>query len=190
MNEQELLQSGIGRKLVFLGRAADMISISLSPTQECPYDFVIHIMTYGEIFLDRSLLTSTTEIFEQAHSSTSKYDEKIAELLKSEKVFYLHHISYDSNNCLHAEFSNGLGIHSRSTKYISQIEKRLWRVFLRWKAENQLVATENDVYMEKCNETQTELDRMRSVLQHARQTRGNQEQPNQGTVQSNQGTVL
>lgn len=171
MKKQELLQSGIGRKIIFIGRAADMISISLSPTSECPYEFVIHIMTDGEIFLDGKLLTNTEEIFEFVLPSVTKYDNKIAELQNSEKAFYLQKIFYDDRNCIHAEFSDGLEIHSCLSELDAQTDDELWRVFLHWKAEAHLIATGQGVILETCDETQEELDRKRTILQEAREKR-------------------
>lgn len=171
MNKQEFLQSGIGRKIIFIGRAADMISISLSPTSECPYVFVIHIMTDGEIFLDGKLLTNTKEIFEFVHPDVTKYDSKIADLQSSEKAFYLQKISYDNQNCLHAEFSDGLELHSCFSELDAQTDDELWRVFLHWKAEAHLIATGQGVMLEECEETQEELDRQRAILHEAREKR-------------------
>ena len=171
MKEQELLRSGIGRNLNFLGRAADMISISLSATAECPYEYAIHISTEGEIFLDGKLLTGTKDVYEYIRPDTTSYDEKIAEFRKLERVFLLQKISYDDQRCLHVQFSQGLEIHSLPTDPGDLSEMELWRIFFNWKAEDYLIATGNGVFMESREETQEELDRMRVIMQEARKKR-------------------
>lgn len=172
MNEQELLRSGIGRNLIFLGRAADMISISLSATAECPYHYAIHISTEGEIFLDGKLLTATKDIYEFIRPDTTFYDEKIAEFRKLERVFLLQKISFDDQRCLHVQFSQGLEIHSLPTETSDFSETELWRIFFNWKSENYLIATGKGVFMEAREETQEELDKMRAIMQEARKKRG------------------
>lgn len=172
MKKLELLRSGIGRKIIFIGRAADMISVSLSPTSQCPYEFAIHIMTDGEIFLDGRLLTSTKDISEFVQPNLTKYDCKVSELRNSEKEYYLKEIFYDDRNCLHAEFSDGLEIRSCPNDSNPHKGNELWRVFLCWKAEAHLIATGDGVIVEACEETQEELDKMRAIMQEARKKRG------------------
>lgn len=169
MTEQELLRSGIGRKIVFLGRAANMISVSLSSTEKCQYEFAIHISTKGIIILDGNLITNTEDINEYVGPGVTKYEEKVKELFSSEKDFRLQSIYYDSRNCVHAMFSNALEVHSLYEPFESQTEGELWRVFLNWKAAPHLIATQQGVFLESYNDSQEELDKMRAYLKARRE---------------------
>ena len=171
MTETELLHAGLGRKLKFLGRAADMISISLSSTETCPYAFDIHISADGEIWRDGEPLTSTHEIYVPGNKSkqpeVSLFDEKVQALLYGE-TFILQKLYYDMQHNLVAEFSGGLEIHSLFTPCNETDE--LWRVFFPWKAEPHLIGTKGSVFLEYYDETQDELDLQKKAWEARRKT--------------------
>lgn len=171
MKEQELLQMGIGRRLVFLGRAADMVSVSLSPTEACPYQYDIHISANCEILQNGKLLTSTKDVYTVIVSTDKRditlFDERIKQLLGVDKPYVLKRINYDSQRCLYAEFSGNLEIRSLPDPDVETEEKELWRIFFPWKAEQHLVATQTKTSLEQYDYCQEELDRARKSRQSA-----------------------
>ena len=158
LTEQELLNAGIGRSLNFLGRAADMISVLLSPSEHDRYEYAIHIMADGAIFYKGKLLTNTQEMFEQedAHMK-SKYDEKVHELLNSGKSFILKSISYDANLCLSLKFSHELEIRSFPENTV-EADDELWRIFSPRRNGAHLVASNAGIELEQPDCTQVELN--------------------------------
>lgn len=167
MTAQEFLQRGIGRKLIFLGRAADMISISLSSSKECCYEFAIHIMTDCEICFRGLPFTNAKEVYHYTWPGHTVYDEKVEQLMRKE--FVLRSLSYDASGCLHAEFSNELEIKTLPEVTASDDEVELWRVFLVHAAAPHLVATGSGIRLEEDSCSQEELDKFRSVLHEMRE---------------------
>ena len=180
MTAQDLLQAGIGRKLVFLGRAADMISISLSSTDYCPFEYAIHIETDGELYYKESLFTSTAEIDGFAKIGETVFDKKAEMLLTCEEEYVLQSLAYDQNGCIHAKFSNGLEIRSlpSSSEFISDAE--LWRVFFPWKEAPTLIATQNGIVLEPCHFSQRELDEMQCLWMKRKEERMRRSQSDTG----------
>ena len=150
MTEQELLNAGIGRRLIFLGRAADMISILLAPAEHDRYEYAIHIMADGAIFYQGKLLTCTREMYEpeDAHMQ-SKYDETVLQLLSCGKRFVLQSISYDAEHCLSVKFTNELEIRSLPEP-AAEADDELWRIFFPRRAEAHLIASGAGVELDNC----------------------------------------
>lgn len=172
MTEQELLQNGIGRKLIFLGRAADMISVSLSSTKDCSSEFAIHILTDCEICFCGRLFARANEVYYVTQSGRTVYDEKVAQLMSSGKDYVLENLSYDSHGCLHVEFSNELMIRTLSERSMTDADDELWRVFLVHAATPHLIGTASGVYLEEANCTQQELENNRNALHEVLRRKG------------------
>lgn len=150
MTEQELLNAGIGRRLIFLGRAADMISISLAPAEHDRYEYAIHIMADGAIFFQGKLLTGTQEMTAPEDAlMRSQYDEKVLQLLSCGKRFVLKRISYDAERCLSMQFTNGLEIRSLPEP-AAEADDELWRIFFPSRAEAHLIASGAGVELDNC----------------------------------------
>lgn len=160
MTAQDLLQAGIGRKLCFLGRAADMISISLASTDDCPFEYAIHIETDGALYYKEGLFTSTAEIDGFAEFGEAIFDKKVKMLLTCEEEYVLQSLTYDQNSCIHAKFSNGLEVRSLPSPSECDSDLELWRIFFPWKEEPTLIATQNGITLEPCHRSQKELDEM------------------------------
>ena len=171
MNEQELLNNGIGRRLSFFGRAADMISITLSATEAYPFEFAVHIMTDAVVFYKGKLLTGTDDIysFDDTHGG-SKYDEKVSVLLNNGKDFVLQRISYDVDNCLTLVFDNQLEIRTIQECGFEP-EDELWRILIPWRSEPHLVAKHSGVELEQSECSQEEIDQIRLSLSKRRSKR-------------------
>ena len=166
MNEQDILISGVGRKLVFLGHAADMISASLSSTYTNNTEYAIHIMARGAVFYQGKQFTSTEEIFEhKTGHEKSVFEEKTEKLLSIETDFVLQEIAYDSCYCLSLIFNHELVIRSFYNNF-SKPDDEQWRVFFPWKAENSLVCKGGGIELEQSDYSQEELDRIRFLLHH------------------------
>lgn len=149
MTEHELLQKGIGRKISFLGRAADMISVSLSPSEDHGSEFAIHIMTDCEILFHGKQLTNSKELYQNTHSDRTVYDEKVNQLMCLGKEFVLQRLSYDVQGCLRAEFRDGLVIMTIPEEPAPRDDVELWRVFLVHANAPHLIATGNGVHFDE-----------------------------------------
>ena len=160
MTENELLQLGKGYKLSFLGRAANMVSISLS-SPSSPYDYVIHISAKCELLYQGNVLTNTADIFEEVRPNVTRFDEKVQGLMDEGTEFFLQEMNYDYIGCLHAKFSNSFEVHSLFEASDLDEDCEMWRVFFRWKAEPHLVATQKGISLVPCEESQAELDRLK-----------------------------
>jgi len=165
MKSEEILQEGIGRKIVFWGRAANMISLMMSPTKTCPFEYSIHIQSDAIVIFNGNLYTSTEDMIEYQQQNETKYDERVHELINSNTDFILQQIFFDENNSLHVYFSNALEIHTLFDPTLPNPKTELWRVFLPWKAAPHLVATALEVTLEFDDMTQEELNILRADLQ-------------------------
>ena len=164
MNEQSILNSGVGRKLVFLGHAADMITILLSADSSDQTEYAIHIMAKGAVFYQGKQLTNTEEIDEYNKALTrSLYEVKTAKLLSSKKDFVLQAISYDSKFSLSLVFSHELVIRSLQDSNLNP-DDELWRVFFPWRAESSIVCRRSGIELEQPDFSQEELNRIRHLL--------------------------
>lgn len=172
MSIKELFQSGIGRSITFWGRAADMLSLSLSATEQSPYGFVIHIMTISEVYYYNKLLTSTNDMYDDnGVYGAATYDKKISKIWTGKEKYTLQKLFYDDFYCLHAIFDNGLEICSCPNEENFSETDELWRVFLEWSAEIQVVAYPNGIEEQKSDCTQEKLNRIRNELAKRREHR-------------------
>lgn len=165
MNSNEIFQSGVGRSITFFGRTADMLSLSLSATEQSPYEFAVHIMTMSEVYYQNQLLTSTNDMYDDnGIYGAATYDKKISEIWTGKEKYTLQKLFYDDFYCLHAIFDHGLEICSCPNEENLSDADELWRVFLAWSVESQVVAYPNRIEEEKIACTQEELNCIRNEL--------------------------
>ena len=176
MTTNQLIQQGIGRRLVFLGRAADMVSMSLSMIEACPYEYDIHISAGCDICKNGVLMTCTDDIYLDEDIETSSelvfytlFDKKIKQLMNTGEIFILQELGYDAQHCLYAKFSGALEIRSHPDE--NNTDDELWRIFYPWKAEPHLIATQKSVHLEQFDFVQETLDQRKVAWEEKRQKR-------------------
>lgn len=144
MQIQDYLNNGIGRKLTFLGRAADMLSITLGRTDEFDDEYAVHIMSDAAIFYRGKRYTGTDEmLFFGQDPVKSLFDEKVSALTK-EQSFVLQEIVCHANRTLSLTFDHELVILSLVEEGVGEDEE-LWRIFHPRSEEAHLVATQSGV---------------------------------------------
>lgn len=158
MNQSLLLQNGINRQLLFLGRASLMVSILLSPATSDQPEYAIHIDSPTSIVLSGRVIATTDDI-DDGPVGSCKFDKVTKNILLSKELYKLEAITIDDMHLLHLYFSNGLEIHSHP---VEETDAELWRIFLAWKADGELIAYADGTFEENSGVAQQELDEQRS----------------------------
>ena len=151
MDIKEILEDGIGRKIVFLGRAGYMVNLSLSAKENDPFEYVVQIDTGADLIYQGQWYTGSDEM---ADKLGAEYDIKIQRLLEAGSDIRLTRICYDEACCLHLFFDNSLEIHSRPLNTADYGEEdedyMVWLVFYAHKAaENWVICYPGGVALEK-----------------------------------------
>ena len=150
---QQLLSEGEGKRVAFIGRAADMISINLY-SERWEYGIDIHIMGEADFSCDHRFILRSEDMFRSfGNKDGLLYDRTIPPLFHEDCV--LEKLKIDRESRLHLEFSNHIELVTRiSNEKADDFE--IWRLFFPWTTMPHIVCYSNNIEIE--SETCSELE--------------------------------
>lgn len=147
MTEKELLmRSVIGRRLMGIGLAGNILWISFFDEDQAFHDYSLHISVGFRIEINGITFADALDDFSSFDSDeVFSFNSKMKSLIDN-SVFYIKDIILLEGNHFELTFSNNLRIFSYSEGYQTENEWELWRLFRVHNLESpRLIATPCDL---------------------------------------------
>ena len=159
---KRFISEATGKTISFIGRAADMISISVC-SDRWEFGVAIHIMGDADFLFNEKVILSSEDIYKPSKiRGVSSYDIKIRQLFANGCI--LRRIQIDDQSRLQIGFSNDVEL---ITRFVDSNTKDYenWRIFIPWTTLPHIVCRSNRIEIEPTGESEQEVrDKLKAFL--------------------------